>query len=109
MAPHQASLSFIISQTLPKFRSIESVMPSSRLIFCLPLLLLPSIFPSTRVFYIKHATSVNVVNPTACDDGYYFCDLVSAWSTVHAPSRRSFRKGPRLMGAAARLGLGTHQ
>ena len=46
----QASLSFIISQSLLKFMSIESVMPSSHLIHCLPLLLLPSIFPSIRVF-----------------------------------------------------------
>ena len=91
------------------FMSIELVMPSSHLIFCLPLLLLPSIFLSTRVFYIKHATSVNVVNPTACDDGYYFCNFVSAWSAVHAPSWRSFHRGARLARAAAGLGLGTHQ
>ena len=46
----QASLSLTISQSLPKFMSIESVMPSSHLILCHPLFLLPSIFPSTRVF-----------------------------------------------------------
>ena len=46
----QASLSLTISRSLPKFISIESVMPSSHLILCLPLLLLPSIFPSIRVF-----------------------------------------------------------
>ena len=45
----QASLSFTISQSLLKFMSIESVMPSNRLILCCPLLLLPSIFPSIRV------------------------------------------------------------
>ena len=44
----QASLS--ISSNLPKLMSIESVMPSSHLILCCPLLLLPSIFPSIRVF-----------------------------------------------------------
>ena len=38
------------SWSLPKFRSIESVMPSSRLILCHPLFLLPSILPSIRVF-----------------------------------------------------------
>ena len=43
-------MSFTISQSLLKFMSIESVMPSSHLILCLPLLLLPSIFPSIRVF-----------------------------------------------------------
>ena len=49
-AAHQASLSFTISQSLLKLMSIESVMSSSHLIFCHPLLLLPSIFPSIRVF-----------------------------------------------------------
>ena len=44
------SLSFTISQRLFKFMSIESVMPSNHLILCLPLLLLPSIFPNMRVF-----------------------------------------------------------
>ena len=46
----QASLSFTISWSLLKLMSIESVMPSSHLILCRPLLLLPSIFPSIRVF-----------------------------------------------------------
>ena len=46
----QASLSITISRSLPKLTSIESVMPSSHLILCHPLLLLPSIFPSSRVF-----------------------------------------------------------
>ena len=49
-AAHQASLSFTISQSLLKVMSIESVMPSNHLILCHPLLLLPSIFPSIRVF-----------------------------------------------------------
>ena len=46
----QASLSFIISLSLLKLTSIESVMPSNHLILCCPLLFLPSIFPSIRVF-----------------------------------------------------------
>ena len=46
----QASLSFTISLSLLKFMSIESVMPSNHLILCCPLLLLPSIPPSFRVF-----------------------------------------------------------
>ena len=46
----QAPLSFSIYQTLLKLMSIESVMPSNSLILCYPLLLLPSIFPSIRVF-----------------------------------------------------------
>ena len=46
----QASLSITNSWSLPKLMSIESVMPSNHLILCCPLLLLPSIFPSIRVF-----------------------------------------------------------
>ena len=49
-AAHQASLSFTISRSLLKFTSIESVMPSSHLILCCPLLQQPSVFPSIRVF-----------------------------------------------------------
>ena len=49
-ASHQAFLSFTISQSLPKFMSIELVMPSNHLILCRPLLLPPSMFPSIRVF-----------------------------------------------------------
>ena len=45
-----ASLSFTISRSLMKPMSIESVIPSNHLILCCPLLLLPSIFPSTAVF-----------------------------------------------------------
>ena len=46
----QVALSFTISRSLPKLMSTESVMPSNHLILCHPLLLLPSIFPSLRVF-----------------------------------------------------------
>ena len=49
-AAHQASLSFINSQSLLKLMSIESVTPSNHLILCRPLLLPPSIFSSIRVF-----------------------------------------------------------
>ena len=49
-AAHQASLSTDNSRSLLKLMSIELVMPSNHLILCCPLLLLPSIFPSIRVF-----------------------------------------------------------
>ena len=49
-AAQQASLSFTIFQSLLKLMSIKPVMPSNHLILCRPLLLLPSIFPSIRVF-----------------------------------------------------------
>ena len=49
-AARQASLSITSSRSLPKLMSIESVRPSNHLILCHPLFLLPSIFPSIRVF-----------------------------------------------------------
>ena len=49
-ATSQASLSFTIFRSLLRLMSIELVMPCNHLIFCHPLLLLPSIFPSIRVF-----------------------------------------------------------
>ena len=55
---HQAPLSSAISRSLLKFMSIESVMPSNHLIFCRPLLLLPSVFPSIRVFSNKSALCI---------------------------------------------------
>ena len=52
-AGRQASLSITNSQSLLKLMPIESVMPSNHLILCCPLLLLPSIFPSIRIFSNK--------------------------------------------------------
>ena len=49
----QVSLSITDSWSLLKLMSIESVMPSNHLILCHPLLLLPSIFPSIRVFSVS--------------------------------------------------------
>ena len=57
-AAHQASLSFTISWSLLKLMSIESVMPSNHLILCHPLLLLPSVLPSIRVFSNKSALHI---------------------------------------------------
>ena len=54
----QAPLSFTISQSLLRFVSIESVMLSNCLIFCCPLLLLPSISPSIRVFANESALCI---------------------------------------------------
>ena len=56
--PCQVSLSFAIFQSLLKLKSIESVMPSNHLILCRPRLLLPSIFPSIRVFSNESALSI---------------------------------------------------
>ena len=57
-AAHQASLSVTNSRSLPKLMSIESVMPSNHFILCHPLLLLPSIFPSIRVFSNESALHI---------------------------------------------------
>ena len=57
-AARQASLSIINSWSLLKLMSIEWVMPSSHLILCCPLLLLPSIFPSIRVFSNESALCI---------------------------------------------------
>ena len=57
-AAHQASLSFTVSWSLCKFMTFESVMPSIHLILCRPLLLLPSIFPSLRVFSNESALRI---------------------------------------------------
>ena len=54
---HQTSLSLSISQSFLKFMSTDSVMPSNHLILCRPLLLLPSIFPSIRVFSNESAST----------------------------------------------------
>ena len=56
-AAHQASLSFTVSQSLLKLRSVESDMPSNHLIPCCPLLL-PSIFLSIRVFSSESAPCI---------------------------------------------------
>ena len=56
----QASLSFTISRRLLKLMSIKSVMPSNHLIFCHPLLHMPSIFPRIRVFSSESVLCIGV-------------------------------------------------
>ena len=58
----QASLSITSSQSLSKLMSIELVMPSNHLILCRPLLLLPAIFPSIRVFSNESALCIRWPN-----------------------------------------------
>ena len=57
-AAHQASLSITNSRSLLRLTSIELVMPSNHLILCHPLLLLPSVFPSIRVFSSESALRI---------------------------------------------------
>ena len=61
-AARQASLSITNSRGLLKLMSIKSVMPSNHLILCCPLLLLPSIFPSIRVFSNESALRIRSPN-----------------------------------------------
>ena len=64
-AAHQASLSFTNSWSLLKLMSIESVMPYNHLILCCPLLHLPSIFPSIRVFSKESALPIRWLSTPA--------------------------------------------
>ena len=58
-ATQQVSLSFCVSRSLLKFMSVKSVMLSNHLNLCRPLLLLPSIFPSIRVFSSESALRIS--------------------------------------------------
>ena len=73
----QASLSFTVSQSLLKLTSIESVMPSNHLIFCCPLLLLPSFFPSIRIFSNELALHIR------WQKYIYTCVCVYTWMHAH--------------------------
>ena len=59
-AARQASLSITISLRLLRLMSIEPVMPSNHLVLCCPLFLLPSIFPSIRIFSNEIGSSYQV-------------------------------------------------
>ena len=75
----QASLSFTISQSLLKFMSIESVMASNYLILCRPLVLLPSIFPSIRVFSSESALRIRWPNIGASDSASVLPVNIQGW------------------------------
>ena len=83
IAARQASLSITNSRSLLKLVSIESVVPSNHFILCRPLLLLPSIFPSIRVFsnesvlhirwpkYWSFSFSISLYNEKSCPLGWF--------------------------------------
>ena len=85
-AAHQASLSITHSRSLLKLMSIESVMPSNHLILCRPLLLLPSIFPSIRVFY--GVASGNPLQYSCLESPMNRGDW---WATVHRVAKSQTR------------------
>ena len=107
-ASGQASLSFIISQSLLKFMSIESVMLSKYLIPCCSLFLLPSIFPSIRAFSSESTLHIRwsfswftlgltglislqskglsrVFSSTTVQKHQFFGPQLSLWSNFHTP------------------------
>ena len=84
-AAHQASLSFSTSQSLLKFMSIELVMPSDHLIICRPLLVLPSIFPSIRVFSNESAfhTTWPTYRSFSISPSSEYSGLISLWDRAN--------------------------
>ena len=85
----QASLSITNSRSPPKPMSIESVMPSNHLILCRPLLLVPSIFPSIRVFSMSQLFASG-----SCPGGAQTESCV-LWEWVAMPRVASSRQRPR--------------
>ena len=95
-AAHLASLSITNSQSLLKIMSVESVIPPNHLIFCRPLLLLPSIFPSIRVFsnesalhirwakYCSFSFSISpsIIYSGLISFGIYWFDLLAVQGTL---------------------------
>ena len=91
IAACQAFLSFITSWCLLKLMSIESVMPSNHLILCCPLCLLPSIFPSIRVFSSELALGSLRDDPVPI----YFVGIESrSWSHLCVGSGWGFLTSP---------------
>ena len=109
-ATHQASLSITNSQSSPKIRSIESVMPSSHLILCCPLLLLPPIPPSIRVFsnestlhmrWPKYWSFSFSISPSKEHPGLIFfrldwLNLLAVQGTLRSPLQHHSTKAPIL-------------
>ena len=83
-AARQASLFFTISQSLLRLICIESMMPSTHFILCRPLLLLPSVFPSIRVFSSELA--LHIIWPKywsfsfSISSSSEYLGLISFWS-----------------------------
>ena len=72
ISARQASLSITNSRSLLKLMPIESVMPSNHLILCHPLLLLPSILPSIRVFSNESILHIRSINYTPIENRKIF-------------------------------------
>ena len=113
-AAHQASLSITNSRGLLKLMSIESVMPSNHLILCCPLLLLPSIFSSIRVFsnesvlhtrWPKYWSFSFNISPTNEHPGLIsfrmdWLDLLAVWGTLKSLPQHHSSKASILLHSA---------
>ena len=90
-AARQASLSFTNSRSLLKLMSIESVIPSNHLIFCCPLLLLPSVFPSIRGFSSESVLCIRWSNIRASTSASVLPTNIQYWfplgftGLIHTP------------------------
>ena len=84
-AARQASLSITNSRSLLKLMSIELVMPSNHLILCCPLLLLPSVFPSVRVFSSESALHIRWPKywSFSISPSNEYSGLISFWTDVN--------------------------
>ena len=85
----QTSLSFTVSWSLLTFRSTESMMLSNHLILCRPLLLLPSVFPSIRVFSSESALHIILWHCWPSRFSFFLCPHVlistsAAWMKSHS-------------------------
>ena len=85
-AARQDSLLFTVSQSLLKLMSIESVMPSNRLVLCRPLLLLPSIFPSTRGFSSESVPYTQIMFIVVAQSLSHVKLLMTPWTAAHQAS-----------------------
>ena len=96
----QASLSITNSWSLPKLMSIESVMPSNHLIFCCPLLLLLSVFPSIRVFSNEsalHSHQVAKVLELQLQHQSFQWTLRSGWTSLQSKGlSKVFSRGMKM-------------
>ena len=105
-AAHQAAQSFTISWSLLKFMSTESVMPSNHLTLCHPLLLLPAVFPSSRVFSNESAVCIRwpkywsfnfIISPSSEYSGLIslrmdWLDLLTVQGTLKSLLQPQFRR-----------------
>ena len=108
----QAFLSFTIFRSLLKLMSIESVMPSNHLILCHSLLLLPSVFPSIRIFFNEPALHIRwpkywsfSISPSNAHPGLVFfrmdwLDLLAVQGTFKSLLQHHSSKASILQGSA---------